>query len=97
VDDAATAALMERFYVHLREGAAKADALRLAQLETRAERPNPYYWAGFVLVGDGGPGRLPLPRWPLWAGLGGAAACSLAAAAWWWRKRVRAAGASPQA
>jgi CHAT domain-containing protein len=90
VDDAATAALMERFYVHLRGGEAKADALRLAQLETRAEHPNPYYWAGFVLVGDGGPGRLPPSRWPLWVGIGAAAACGLAATAWWWRGKAQA-------
>jgi CHAT domain-containing protein len=54
VDDAATAALMERFYTHLRAGVPKAEALRLAQIETRAEHPEPYYWAGFVLVGDVG-------------------------------------------
>jgi len=54
VDDAATAELMERFYTHLRAGVPKAEALRLAQMETRAEHPEPYYWAGFVLVGDYG-------------------------------------------
>jgi len=32
----------------------KAEALRQAQLEVRAEHPNPYYWAGFVLSGDPG-------------------------------------------
>jgi CHAT domain-containing protein len=55
VDDAATAALMEQFYTHLRAGVSKAEALRLAQLKTRTEHPHPYYWAGFVLVGDAGP------------------------------------------
>jgi CHAT domain-containing protein len=54
-DDAATAELMERFYVYLHEGKSKAGALRLAQLDVRAEHPHPYYWAGFVLSGDGGP------------------------------------------
>jgi MYXO-CTERM domain-containing protein len=54
VDDAATAELMERFYTHLRAGSPKAEALRLAQTETCAKHPEPYYWAGFVLVGDAG-------------------------------------------
>jgi len=54
VDDSATAVLMERFYTHLRAGIPKAEALRLAQVETRAGHPEPYYWAGFVLVGDAG-------------------------------------------
>ena len=54
VEDEATALLMERFYTHLRDGTGKAEALRQAQLEVREEHPNPYYWAGFVLSGDGG-------------------------------------------
>jgi CHAT domain-containing protein/tetratricopeptide (TPR) repeat protein len=57
VDDQATALLMERFYTHLRAGIDKAQALRQAQLDIRAEYPNPYYWAGFVLSGDGGEGE----------------------------------------
>jgi len=54
VEDEATALLMERFYTHLRDGMGKAEALRQAQLEVREQHPNPYYWAGFVLSGDGG-------------------------------------------
>jgi CHAT domain-containing protein len=54
VDDAATAELMKRFYTHLRAGVPKAEALRLAQMETRKEHLEPYYWAGFMLVGDAG-------------------------------------------
>jgi len=54
VDDAATAELMKRFYTHLQTGLSKGEALRLAQLGTREEYPEPYYWAGFVLVGDYG-------------------------------------------
>jgi hypothetical protein len=54
VDDAATSLLMERFYTHLKAGMGKAAALRQAQLETMAEYPDPYYWAAFVLSGDGG-------------------------------------------
>jgi CHAT domain-containing protein len=54
VEDEATALLMERFYTHLRDGMGKAEALRQAQLEVREQHPNPYYWAGFMLSGDGG-------------------------------------------
>ena len=59
VDDAATGALMERFYSHIREGNGKAEALRQAQADLRqdAQHPewnHPYYWAAFVLNGDPG-------------------------------------------
>ncbi|MCL4298820.1 MAG: tetratricopeptide repeat protein [Anaerolineae bacterium] len=54
VEDEATSLLMERFYTHLKDGLGKAEALRQAQLDMRQEYPNPYYWAGFVLSGDGG-------------------------------------------
>lgn len=56
VDDQATGQLMERFYLHLNEGMGKADALRQAQLELIATDtyPDPYFWSGFVLSGDGG-------------------------------------------
>ena len=58
VDDAATSLLIEQFYTYLLNGNSKADALRLAQRHVRdykdGEYANPYYWAGFVLSGDGG-------------------------------------------
>jgi CHAT domain-containing protein len=54
VDDEATAILMERFYRHLQAGLGKAAALRQAQLDMLVDYPDPYYWAGFVLSGDGG-------------------------------------------
>jgi CHAT domain-containing protein/Tfp pilus assembly protein PilF len=54
VDDPATGFLMERFYTYLRQGKSKAEALQQAQKDTRIEYPNPYYWAAFVLTGDGG-------------------------------------------
>jgi CHAT domain-containing protein/Tfp pilus assembly protein PilF len=59
VDDEATGLLMERFYTHLQAGMGKAEALRQAQIETREEYPNPYYWAAFVLSGDGGESTSP--------------------------------------
>lgn len=56
VGDEATGLLMERFYTHLRAGYSKADALRQAQQDLRNDEQyaHPYYWAAFVLTGDGG-------------------------------------------
>lgn len=55
VNDTATAALMNQFYIALAEGETKAQALRSAQ---RAMMENdvfahPYHWAGFILIGNG--------------------------------------------
>ncbi|MEK6406797.1 MAG: CHAT domain-containing protein [Acidobacteriota bacterium] len=55
VDDQATGFLMRSFYTHLKRGIGKAEALSMAQSETRRLYPNPYYWAAFVLTGDAGP------------------------------------------
>ncbi|CAD5374301.1 CHAT domain-containing protein [Rubrivivax sp. A210] len=51
VDDQLTAAFMARFYGALRQGQCPAQALRSAQLATRAEHPHPYMWSAFVLYG----------------------------------------------
>jgi tetratricopeptide (TPR) repeat protein len=51
VQDEATAELMEKYYERLRDGSGPAEALRAAQLAIKDERPHPYYWAPFVLVG----------------------------------------------
>jgi len=56
VDDEATSFLMARFYSHLQAGLSKAGALRQAQNDTREQYPDPFFWAGFVLSGDGGTG-----------------------------------------
>jgi CHAT domain-containing protein/Tfp pilus assembly protein PilF len=56
VDDESSALLMERFYTHLHDGMGKSEALRQAQMDVREQHPNPYYWAGYVLSGDGGIG-----------------------------------------
>jgi CHAT domain-containing protein len=50
VDDEATAFLMLSMYEHLRQGDRR-NALRRAQIETRAKYPHPYYWASFYLTG----------------------------------------------
>ena len=53
VDDEATAELMKSFYIHLLEGKMPAAAaLRQAQLDIMKNRPEPYFWAGFVLQGE---------------------------------------------
>jgi CHAT domain-containing protein/predicted negative regulator of RcsB-dependent stress response len=53
VDDEATAELMKSFYTYLLEKKMPAAAaLRQAQLDLMQDRPEPYYWAGFVLQGE---------------------------------------------
>jgi CHAT domain-containing protein/Tfp pilus assembly protein PilF len=58
VEDEATAALMTAFHQHLRTGLGAAAALRAAQAEIQQDSrwAAPYYWAGFQVIGDGGPG-----------------------------------------
>ncbi len=59
VDDCSTSQLMELFYTELKSGLPKDKALRQAQLKYRRtanpEFTAPYYWAGFVVVGDTSP------------------------------------------
>ena len=51
VNDAATEHLMISFYTNLRDHTSR-DALRLAQIETRASYPSPVYWAAFQIMGS---------------------------------------------
>jgi CHAT domain-containing protein/tetratricopeptide (TPR) repeat protein len=51
IDDECTAALMSRFYEAWRDGASKSKALNIAMKAVRKEKPNPFYWAPFLLVG----------------------------------------------
>jgi CHAT domain-containing protein/tetratricopeptide (TPR) repeat protein len=55
VSDRVTAKFMEAFYGYLAEGGSVAGALRAAQLDirSRAAYRHPFYWAGFVVLGDG--------------------------------------------
>ena len=59
VDDCATTDLMQYFYQNLKEGQTKDAALRNAKLEYRssvsADKAHPYYWAGFIVIGDCAP------------------------------------------
>ena len=57
VDDRSTALLMQKFYIYLKEGMGKAEALQKAQSWLRKEYPEyspPYFWAAFSLTGDPG-------------------------------------------
>lgn len=58
VDDKATAQLIDEFYKHLAQGLGKDEALRQAKLSLLAAggaTSNPFYWAGFTLVGNVNP------------------------------------------
>jgi CHAT domain-containing protein len=93
VDDAATRRLMARFYDELAAGAAAGAALARAQRALRAESDcaHPFYWAGFVLLGDGEL-SLPLDRRRNGRWLSGAGALLLLyLVAWDVRRRRRAA------
>jgi CHAT domain-containing protein len=55
-DDRSTATLMTRFYRQIADGKNVAEALRAAQLSMLSEFGSdmqPYYWAGFTVIGDG--------------------------------------------
>lgn len=53
--DGTTASLMRRFAEAVARGAAPSAALRDAQLAVERERPHPFYWAGFTVLGAGWP------------------------------------------
>ena len=44
---------MPRFYRALRDGHGPAEAIRLAMPHVREAFDHPYFWAPFVVVGDG--------------------------------------------
>lgn len=55
VSDEGSKILMERFYYHLHQSHSRSAALRLAKLDLIQSRPEfskPFYWAGYILVGD---------------------------------------------
>jgi len=59
VDDCSTAEVMKYFYQGLAQGKRKDTALTLAKMEyqnsAHPSRIHPYYWAGFIVIGDIGP------------------------------------------
>ena len=52
VDDEVTKDLMKAFYAAWLNGYSKSQALKSAQQKIREQYPHPYYWGGFVLVGN---------------------------------------------
>lgn len=52
VSDDSTAQLMVSFYENLKHSPDKAQALRQAILTTMKDRPNPFDWAAFTLIGE---------------------------------------------
>ncbi|MCK9995228.1 MAG: CHAT domain-containing protein [Candidatus Krumholzibacteria bacterium] len=67
VDDQATALLVNRFYSHLALGMDTAQSLRLAQgdLAMDTRYADPFFWAGFVVIGNGIQ-EIPLERQTSW-------------------------------
>lgn len=59
IDEKTSAGIITEFYKLLSNGASKSSALRLAKLyyldHSREKLANPYYWAGFGLIGDTAP------------------------------------------
>jgi len=69
VNDAQTADLMDGFYAYLAQGLPKDRALQQAKLDFIAEEGGaPFYWAGFILMGDTSPLEdpgMPFLQWGL--------------------------------
>ncbi|MBD3195002.1 MAG: CHAT domain-containing protein [Candidatus Lokiarchaeota archaeon] len=53
INDKSTALFMRNFYGFLKEGQSKAAALRKAKMEMREKYIHPFYWAPYILTGDG--------------------------------------------
>jgi len=54
VPSAETMELMTKFYSFMADGKSKAEALRQAKLDVMKNRPNPFFWGAFILVGNPG-------------------------------------------
>ena len=48
---------MEGYYQRLLQGQGRAHAMHEAMKAVRAEHPHPYYWAPFIVIGNGAPLR----------------------------------------
>jgi tetratricopeptide (TPR) repeat protein len=92
VDDRATEEFMKRFYRELETGIPVASALQAAQRSVRREKPEPFYWAGFVVIGDGDVVLALRPRGPDVRAAGWAlAGLTVVVSMTWviWRRRFR--------
>ena len=58
VDDKTTSLLMEAYYRSLLAGRGRASALREAMQWLRAKKPQPHYWAPFIVLGRDTPLRM---------------------------------------
>lgn len=71
VPDASSAYILAHFYKFLAAGNDKATALQLAQLSYQqnsmdSRSSNPYYWAGFVIIGDNTPVNISSSGFDCW-------------------------------
>ena len=70
VSDRESAALMQLFYQHLKEGKAKDEALRAAKMQfisrPGAAQAHPFFWAAFILSGDITPIEVNGQTFPAW-------------------------------
>lgn len=57
LEDEVARDFMSAFYAQLKRGKDRAGALREAAAEVRRKKPNPFHWAPFILLGQGGPIR----------------------------------------
>jgi len=55
-DDELAPEFMRRFYAYLSQGERKSRAIQLAKLDfIKSGKRDPYYWAGYILIGDASP------------------------------------------
>ena len=70
VNDRSTAQIMKGFYEHLNSGMSKDAALREAKLDyldkAGPENLHPYFWSGFVAIGDMSPVSNPTTSFHIW-------------------------------
>ena len=70
VNDKSSAELMVSFYEQLKSGLSKAKAMQKAKLDYLHNADNltahPYYWAGFVIIGNQGPVDFSSAMWYWW-------------------------------
>jgi CHAT domain-containing protein/Tfp pilus assembly protein PilF len=53
VEDQATKELMIEFYQNINKGMSKSEALREAKISLIQSKGHPFFWAAFILIGDG--------------------------------------------
>lgn len=84
VNDEASAQFMAVFYGLLKEGHSKSEALRRAKISLRQDRQlsHPYFWAPYVLIGEGSD-TVEFPADWTWLWLSGVLAVLLGAPLWW--------------